>query len=102
MEATRVLMSEAYRDPDNEWFVLLSESDVPLYDPFTFYRQLMSEPRSRVNACPGGSETMPHRWSDRMETPNLKKHHWRKSSQWLALKRKHARLVIQDVEVYDR
>ncbi len=32
-------------------FVLLSESDLPLYDPLTFYKQLMSEAKSRVNAC---------------------------------------------------
>jgi hypothetical protein len=31
--------------------VLLSESDLPLYDPLTFYQQLVSEAKSRINAC---------------------------------------------------
>ena len=31
--------------------MLLSESDLPLYDPLTFYQQLMSETKSRLNAC---------------------------------------------------
>lgn len=30
----------------------MSESDLPIYDPLTFYQQLLSEERSRVNACP--------------------------------------------------
>lgn len=32
-------------------FALISDSDVPLYDPLTFYQQLMHEPLSRVRAC---------------------------------------------------
>ena len=82
--------------------MLLSESDVPLYDPFTFYHQLMSESRSRVNACPGGAETMPRRWTDRMATKHMNAHHWRKSAQWFALRRRHAGVVVRDTEVYDR
>ncbi len=52
VEATRYLLHEAFRDPLNARFVLLSESDVPLYDPLTFYQQLMSDSTSRVLACP--------------------------------------------------
>lgn len=32
-------------------FALISDTDVPLYDPLTFYQQLMHEPLSRVRAC---------------------------------------------------
>lgn len=31
-----------------------------------------------------------------METPQMKHHHWRKSSQWFALKREHVELVMAD------
>lgn len=33
VEATRNLLWSAYRDPTNERFVLLSESDIPIWDP---------------------------------------------------------------------
>lgn len=32
-------------------FALISDSDIPLYDPLTFYQQLMHEPKSRVRPC---------------------------------------------------
>ena len=45
--------------------MLVSESDIPLYDPLTFYQQLMSESKSRVNACPH-DRSMAYRWSHEM------------------------------------
>ena len=38
----------------NKKFVLISESDVPLYPPQVFYMQLMMERTSRINACNTG------------------------------------------------
>ena len=32
-------------------FLLISDADIPLYDPYTFYQQLMHETRSKVQAC---------------------------------------------------
>ena len=99
VEATRNLLWEAFKDPQNTRFVLMSESDIPLYHPLTFYQQLMAEERSRVNSCPGG-HTMPWRWSWRMGTDALKVWHWRKSAQWFAMRREHVETVLRDVEVY--
>jgi hypothetical protein len=45
--------------------VLVSDHDVPLYDPLTLYQQLMHEPHSRVRACAKGSMNT-DRWRDRM------------------------------------
>ena len=62
-------------------FVLLSESDIPLYDPLTFWTQLMAMEKSRINACKlKNHESKAHlrRWSDRMETTHLRREHWRK------------------------
>lgn len=39
---------------------------MPLYDPLTFHQQLMSEHRSRVNACPH-DRSMAYRWSYEMQ-----------------------------------
>lgn len=101
--ATRALIAAAMMHPDNAWFVLVSESDIPLYDPLTFYLQLMSESKSRVNACPQApAESMARRWSERMATPTLNATHWRKDSQWVALQRRHASILLQDGEIYTR
>jgi len=101
VEATRHLIWEAFRDPLNTHFVLLSESDIPLYDPLTMWQQLQAETRSRVDTC-RHQEMSAWRWDPRMQTGRLKFHHWRKSPQWLALTRSHASLVLSDEEVFRR
>ena len=37
-----------------------------------------------------------HRWIDRMASEHLTKENWRKSSQWFALTRAHAQIVVED------
>lgn len=37
-----------------------------------------------------------------METETLKMAHWRKSSQWAALRRDHARIIADDTEVAEQ
>jgi hypothetical protein len=32
--------------------------------------------------------------------PNLKSWHWRKSSQWFGMLRRHVEVVLEDTEVY--
>ena len=39
------------------------------------------------------------RWNAQMELPQLKAHHWRKTSQWLGLNRRHAELIVNDTAV---
>ena len=51
IDATRALLAAALTNPRAEKFVLMSESDVPLYSPMALYTQMMTETRSRVNAC---------------------------------------------------
>lgn len=51
VDATRALLAAALTNPRAEKFLLMSESDVPLYSPMALYTQMMSESRSRVNAC---------------------------------------------------
>ncbi len=50
-EAERRLLKAALENPRNQRFVLLSESCTPLYPPQVVYLQLLSDSRSRVNAC---------------------------------------------------
>lgn len=49
--AARSLLEAAFSDPMNERFIMLSESGIPLYPAATVYSQLMSEEKSRINAC---------------------------------------------------
>ena len=49
--ALRLMLTAALAEPTNHWFVLLSESDVPLYPAVVVYQALMGFTLSRVNAC---------------------------------------------------
>lgn len=99
VDATKSLLRAAYQDERNTWFVLLSESDIPLFDPLTTYVHLMSSNKSFINACPEGPiET--YRYDERMELFGIKEKHWRKSSQFMTLLRKHVEIALNDNIVY--
>ncbi len=51
VEASRLLLRSALTDPLNQRFVLVSESCIPLYPPTTIWQQLLSEDKSRLDAC---------------------------------------------------
>lgn len=51
MTATRNLLKIALQERLNQKFILLSEAGIPLYPPTTLYHQLMTEEKSRINAC---------------------------------------------------
>lgn len=101
VDAAEALLAAALKNPRNQKFFMLSESDLPLYSPHVMYLQLMSEHRSRINGCntTRGWDLDYYRWVDRMETSFLNKQLWRKSSQWFVLNRKHVELILQDRRV---
>ncbi|KAK9792478.1 hypothetical protein WJX73_003670 [Symbiochloris irregularis] len=97
IDAARSLIKHALENPLNQKFMLVSESDIPLYSPQVMYQQLMTETKSRLNACARkGWERHVHRWIDRMGSEHLSKDMWRKSSQWFALTRAHAQILADD------
>lgn len=49
--ATRNMMQHALQEPLNRKFILMSEAGIPLYPPTTLYHQLITEEKSRINAC---------------------------------------------------
>jgi len=51
LQASRLLLATALRDPANIRFVLLSDTSIPLVPPGLVWAQLLSEHRSRVDAC---------------------------------------------------
>lgn len=103
LAATRYLLEEAFRDPSNQRFVLLSSAHVPLWHPLVTWRQMTGEQRSRVEARRRpDAETDAWRWVSRMAEPPhaFPRAHWRKSSRWFVLTRPHARAVLADSAVY--
>ncbi|KAK9842288.1 hypothetical protein WJX81_004782 [Elliptochloris bilobata] len=100
VEASRALLREALKDPLNKRFVLLSETCNPLLPAATVYTQLMAESKSRINACAMSDRSRNvERWAPEMEAAGLQRAHWRKSSMWSMLVRKHAQAVVDDTEV---
>ncbi|CAK0784365.1 hypothetical protein CVIRNUC_007569 [Coccomyxa viridis] len=105
VDIAKALFGAALQDPANQKMVLLSESCLPLYPPTLTYAQLISEPKSRINACSNEGarwQAMPWRWHPKMArakdaqiTPAL----WRKTSQWIALERELAAAVAGDTAV---
>lgn len=51
VEASRLLLQAALQEPLNQRFILVSESCIPLYPPTTVWQQLLSEDKSRIDAC---------------------------------------------------
>ncbi|GMH35604.1 hypothetical protein BSKO_03472 [Bryopsis sp. KO-2023] len=102
VEAVVLLLKKALRDPTNQRFALLSESCIPIHSPDVAYLQIMSETLSRINACKGRWRRDVYRWDHRMETNDLNRKHWRKSSQWFVLTRAHAELIVKDHHVREQ
>ncbi|KAI3426374.1 hypothetical protein D9Q98_008746 [Chlorella vulgaris] len=107
IDAERALLQAALADPLNQRFVLLSETCIPVYSGPAVHSQLLSEARSRVNACRNASDPSDDskrnvwRWPPAMAAVNISKGTWRKSGQWFMLTRRHAEVVVQD-EVVDQ
>jgi hypothetical protein len=101
MYAMRELIWFAFQDPRNTRFVLLSESDIPIYGPLPFYHELMAETKSRVDTTTLLNRDT-YRWHFRFmcADPPLLERDWRKSSQWFTMIREHAELVLRDVSMY--
>uniref|UniRef100_A0A0E0JMS9 Uncharacterized protein n=1 Tax=Oryza punctata TaxID=4537 RepID=A0A0E0JMS9_ORYPU len=95
VEAERMLFAAALEDPSNQRFVLLSDSCVPLYNFSYIYTYLMASPKSFVDSFVDKTEK---RYNPSM-SPVILKDKWRKGSQWVALTRRHAEVVVGDKRV---
>ncbi|KAM6554460.1 hypothetical protein CsatB_015222 [Cannabis sativa] len=94
-KAEKRLLGNALLDPDNEHFILLSDSCVPVHNFDYVYNYLIFTNVSFVDCFvdPG-----PHgngRYSEHM-LPEVVKQDFRKGSQWFSLKRQHAIIVMAD------
>ncbi|WCJ21002.1 Core-2/I-branching beta-1 6-N-acetylglucosaminyltransferase family protein [Euphorbia peplus] len=96
IQAERILLRHALQDPENERFVFLSDSCIPLYNFSYTYDYIMSTSTSFVDSF---ADTKDGRYNPKM-APVVLVDKWRKGSQWVILTRKHAEVVVNDTEVF--
>ncbi|CAI9114261.1 OLC1v1014940C1 [Oldenlandia corymbosa var. corymbosa] len=100
-DAERRLLANALLDVSNEWFVLLSESCIPLHNFSVVYRYIS---RSRFSFMGSFDEDSPFgrgRYNENM-SPEVNITEWRKGSQWFEVNRKLAIDIVQDTIYYPK
>jgi hypothetical protein len=105
-DAERRLLANALLDPQNERFVLLSESCIPITNFSWAYDYIIKSQHSFVNcfddAGRGGQGRylrIKHR--QKLE-PEVTLKQWRKGSQWFEMSRELALLVVSDTKYYPK
>ncbi|GJN23432.1 hypothetical protein PR202_gb11081 [Eleusine coracana subsp. coracana] len=80
-DAERRLLANALLDISNEWFVLVSESCIPIFDFNTTYQYFKNSSQSFLMAFddPGPYGRGRYNWN---MTPEVELTQWRKGSQW--------------------
>ncbi len=92
MNAQIELLREALKDEDNQKFVFLSETAIPLQSFDFVYETLMAHPKSQFEFWPNPNE-------DRNWGPTIPNEKALKNHQWVVLNRKHAELMAKDTEI---
>ncbi|KAI3750343.1 hypothetical protein L2E82_20977 [Cichorium intybus] len=101
VDAERRLLMNALQDPDNQQFVLLSDSCVPLHHFDFVYNYLIFTNVSFIDCY---DDPGPHgggRYSEHM-LPEVEYKHFRKGSQWFTMTRRHALLIMADSLYYKK
>eukprot|EP00241_Pyramimonas_parkeae_P018983 CAMPEP_0114281388 /NCGR_PEP_ID=MMETSP0059-20121206/2967_1 /TAXON_ID=36894 /ORGANISM="Pyramimonas parkeae, Strain CCMP726" /LENGTH=405 /DNA_ID=CAMNT_0001401897 /DNA_START=24 /DNA_END=1238 /DNA_ORIENTATION=+ len=108
VQAELQLIRAGLNDVDNEQFVLLSESCIPLRPFKEVYAALIGNPHSVIDACspakpkgvyhPQGGWALDASPLDYL-MEKLSTNHWRQSPQWFVLTRPHAMAVARDSKV---
>lgn len=100
-DAERRLLANALLDISNEWFILVSESCIPLYK-FSFIYQYIT--RSRYSFMGAFDDTGPYgrgRYNENM-APEVNITEWRKGSQWFEVNRRLAINIVEDTIFYPK
>lgn len=97
VKATNLMLAEAYKDPDNKYFLLLSESCVPLYDFDTIYNTITTIDKSWIYKTKTNYNKQRIKWRS-LYTPNLlgmkNVKDLQLCTQWMVLTRKHVKLIL--------
>ncbi|KAM3232884.1 glycosyltransferase BC10 [Capsicum annuum] len=101
IDAERRLLANALLDISNEWFVLLSESCIPLHNFSVVYRYISESRYSFVSSFDDPRSVGRGRYNQKM-LPEIKITQWRKGSQWFEVDRKLAIDIIKDELYYPK
>ncbi|WOG89457.1 hypothetical protein DCAR_0208695 [Daucus carota subsp. sativus] len=100
-DAERRLLANALLDVSNEYFVLLSESCIPLYNFSVVYDYIKNSKYSFIGAFDDPGPYGRGRYNYRM-APEIEITHWRKGSQWFEINRKLAIHIVEDTTFYPK
>ncbi|XP_051148196.1 glycosyltransferase BC10-like [Andrographis paniculata] len=98
-DAERRLLANALLDVSNEWFVLLSESCIPLQNFSIVYRYIARSRYSFMGSFDDPTGNGRGRYNAGM-FPKVNLTNWRKGSQWFEVNRKIAIDIVQDTDYY--
>ncbi|KAI3981199.1 hypothetical protein MKX01_016334 [Papaver californicum] len=102
VDAERRLLGLAFQDPDNQHFVLLSDSCIPLHNFDYVYNYLIDTNISYIDSY---EDLGPHgsagRYTQNM-LPEIEYKDFKKGSQWFTMKRQHAMIVLSDGLYYPK
>ncbi|CAH2044449.1 unnamed protein product [Thlaspi arvense] len=100
-DAERRLLANALLDISNEWFVLLSESCIPLYNFTTIYGYIANSKHSFMGSFDDPSPYGRGRYDGNM-SPEVSIDQWRKGSQWFEVNRELAVSIVKDTLYYPK
>ncbi|KAL4649388.1 hypothetical protein ACB092_01G010800 [Castanea dentata] len=100
-DAERRLLANALLDVSNEWFILLSESCIPLYNFSVIYHYILKSGYSFMGAFDDPGPYGRGRYNDNM-APEVHIAQWRKGSQWFEVNRKLAINIVGDTTFYPK
>lgn len=100
-DAERRLLANALLDINNEWFVLVSESCIPLYNFSVIYHYIMKSRYSFMGAFDDPGPFGRGRYNQNM-LPEVNITQWRKGSQWFEIDRKLASYIVSDTKYYPK
>lgn len=98
-DAERRLLANALLDVSNEWFVLLSESCIPLYNFSVIHHYIKKSKYSFIGAFDDPGPYGRGRYNEYM-APEVNITQWRKGSQWFEINRKLALYIVEDTKFY--
>lgn len=100
-DAERRLLANAMLDMSNEWFILLSESCIPLQNFTTVYQYISHSRHSFMGSFDENGPYGRGRYNPNM-APEVNLTEWRKGSQWFEVNRELALMIIEDSKYYPK
>lgn len=100
-DAEKRLLANALLDISNEWFVLVSESCIPLFNFSIVYKYLLRSRHSFVGAFDDPGPYGRGRYNRNM-VPEVNITNWRKGAQWFTVNRMIAVSIVEDTKYYPK